>query len=446
MKMMTKDWIVKRTAVFAAVALSVGVGEAKTVEFNPVKEHVGHVEPNWNMFDRRLGMFVHWGIYSAGGLHEQEQMRYRRTREEYNKRMAEFGAELFTGDNLIDVAESAGAEYIVLTSKHHDGFCMWNTRTTDFNVMNSAARRDLVGELAAACRRRGMKLGFYFSNPDWHQPFAHNAASTHQIELQPGDAPDREKYVALVRAQVTELLTNYGEIVCFFWDIPTGIDLPEMDELVRKLQPGIMINDRGWGNKATCDYSTPERDYKWALGNRHVEACDAVGVHSWGYRINEDYRTTGYLTRNIDRYLSTGGNYLLNVGPKADGSLPAETLRCMRSVGRWYAKVRDSYRSVVSETNLVQDAGFTTTRRGNEVFLHFREAPMSSGLFLHSFDRIPREALVLNTGTPLKTVVEMSPWSWSDATKSAPCLHLMGIPADELANEAVVIRLTFDSL
>ena len=404
------------------------------------------VQPNWNMFDRRLGMFVHWGIYSAGGLHEQEQMRYRRTREEYNKRMAEFGAELFTGDNLIDVAESAGAEYIVLTSKHHDGFCMWNTRTTDFNVMNSAARRDLVGELAAACRRRGMKLGFYFSNPDWHQPFAHNAASTHQIELQPGDMPDREKYVALVKAQVTELLTNYGEIVCFFWDIPTGIDLPEMDELVRKLQPGIMINDRGWGNKATCDYSTPERDYKWALGNRHVEACDAVGVHSWGYRINEDYRTTGYLTRNIDRYLSTGGNYLLNVGPKADGSLPAETLRCMRSVGRWYAKVRDSYRSVVSETNLVQDAGFTTTRRGNEVFLHFREAPMSSGLFLHSFDRIPREALVLNTGTALKAVVEMSPWSWSDATKSAPCLHLMGIPADELANEAVVIRLTFDSL
>lgn len=397
----------------------------------------------WRMFERRLGLFVHWGIYSAGGLHEQEQMRYGRTREEYNRRMQAFTAEKFTGDNFIDAAEAAGAEYIVVTTKHHDGFCLWDTKTTDFNAMNSAAKRDLIGELAAACKRRGMKLGFYFSNPDWHQPFAHNAASTHQIGLQPGDVPDREKYVAMVKAQVTELLTNYGEIVCFFWDIPSGIEMPEMDEMVRHLQPGIMINDRGWGNKQTCDYSTPERDYKWALGNRHVEACDAVGVHSWGYRVNEDYRTTGYLTRNIDRFLSTGGNYLLNVGPKADGTIPEESLRCLRNVGQWYAKVRESYRDVTPETNLVASADLTVTRRGDTVYLHFRQAPAADGLFLPPMDVLPKAATVLNTGTPLRSVVELAPWSWN-REGARPALHLMGLPADALANECVVVRLDLD--
>ena len=259
------------------------------------------------LFNRRLGMFIHWGIYSVGGLHEQEQCRYGVPRAEYGKYKDRFAAEKFDPDHFIDVAESAGAEYVVITAKHHDGFCMWDTKTTDYCVMNSSAKRDVIGELAAACGRRGMKLGFYYSNPDWHHPNAYNDKSTHQLPPQPGDVPDLEKYVAYVKAQVTELLTKYGEIACFFWDIPAGVERPEMDELVRRLQPGIMINDRGWGNKKTCDYSTPERDYKWVLGNRHVEACDAVGVNSWGYRANEDYRTLGYLSRNIDRYLSMGG-------------------------------------------------------------------------------------------------------------------------------------------
>lgn len=397
---------------------------------------------SWSLFGRRLGMFIHWGIYSAGGLHEQEQLRYGRTREEYNRRMEEFTAEKFSADHFIDVAESAGAEYIVITTKHHDGFCLWNTKTTDFNVMNTPAKRDVLAELAVACKRRGMKLGFYFSNPDWHQPFAHNAASTHQIPLQPGDVPDAAKYIAYVKEQVTELLTNYGEIVCFFWDIPTGIDRPEMDELVRTLQPGIMINDRGWGNKATCDYSTPERDYEWALGNRHVEACDAVGVNSWGYRVNEDYRTLGYLSRNIDRYLSTGGNYLLNVGPKADGAIPDEAQACMAAVGRWYRHVRESYRGVQAVTNMTELADVGVTRRGADVYLHFKKPILATGLFLPKFDSVPVEAVVLNTGTRLKAVVEMAPWKWN-TPDAKPMLHLIGIPADQLANEAVVLRLRY---
>ena len=392
------------------------------------------------LFNRRLGMFVHWGIYSVGEWHEQEEMRRGVPRVEYEKYKDRFAAEKFSPDGFIDVAESAGAEYIVITTKHHDGFCMWDTKTTDFKVTNTPAKRDVVGELAAACRRRGMKLGFYYSNPDWHHPNAYNEKSSHQIPPRPGDVPDMEKYIAYVKAQVTELLSNYGEIVCFFWDIPTKIDRPEMDEMVRRLQPGIMVNDRGWGNKAGCDYSTPERDYKWTRGNRHVEACDSVGANSWGYRANEDYRTLGYLSRKIDRFLSTGGNYLLNVGPKSDGTIPEEAKACMASVGRWYAKVRESFRDVVVDTNLTDSAEMTVTRRGRDVYLHFRKPVLATGVFLPKFDEVPEDAVVLNTGTRLRAVVEMAPWEW-DTPGAKPALHLMGIPADELANEAVVIRL-----
>ena len=112
----------------------------------------------WSMFDRRLGMFVHWGIYSVGEWHEQEHLRRRMSRADYEKFADRFAAEKFNADDFVEVAKSAGAEYIVFTSKHHDGFCMWDTATTDYKVTNTPARRDVIGELADACRRKGVKL------------------------------------------------------------------------------------------------------------------------------------------------------------------------------------------------------------------------------------------------------------------------------------------------
>lgn len=398
----------------------------------------------WKMFDRRLGMFVHWGIYSVGGWHEQEQMRRGIPRDEYAKYAERFTAERFSADAFVDVAESLGADYIVFTAKHHDGFCMWDTKTTDWKVTNTPARRDVLKELAKACRRRGMKLGLYYSNPDWHHPNAHNEKSTHQIPMELGDVPDMEKYIAYVKAQVTELLTNYGEIVCFFWDIPPRIDCPEMDVLVRRLQPGIMVNDRGWGNKATCDYSTPERDYKWdTQSERHIEACDAIGVQSWGYRANEDYHTYGYLTRKIDHFLSTGANLLLNVGPKADGTIPEEARRIMADVGKWYAKVRDSYRDVktVTDVKLATAPNAIMTRRGNALFVHFPKGLDATGLDMRPLSMIPEKVTLLNTGATLNARVELMPWNAGSFMHDT--LHVWGIPANELSNECVVIRLEF---
>ena len=395
------------------------------------------------MFNRRLGMFVHWGVYSVGEWHCQELMRRRMARVDYEKYKDRFKAELFDADRFVDVAESAGAEYIVITTKHHDGFCMWDTKTTDYNVMNTPAKRDIIGEVAEACHRRGMGIGFYFSNPDWHAPFANNAKSTHQLPLQPGDKPDLDKYIAYVKAQITELCSNYGELCCFFWDIPSKIDVPEMDQIVRRLQPGIMIDDRGWGNKATCDYSTPERDYKWDQpADKKVECCDAVGVQSWGYRQNEDYHTHGYLTRKIDAFLSTGANFLLNVGPKADGTIPQEAVAIMARVGAWYKTVKDSYRDVQTVAGLVNPRSrAVVTRRGDTLFVHFPKGLEARGLDLGPLDVLPQRASLLNDGRELRTELDLFPWNGPKSDKKT--LHVRDIPADEYANEGMVLRLDF---
>ena len=402
------------------------------------------IDRGWSMFERRLGMFVHWGIYSVGEWHEQEQWRRRMSRADYAKFAEGFKAEKFNADDFVDVAKSAGAEYIVFTSKHHDGFCMWDTATTDYKVTNTPARRDIVGELADACRRGGIKLGLYYSNPDWHHPNAYNEKSSHQIPPEPGDAPDMEKYVAYVKAQVTELLTKYGEIVCFFWDIPPKIDLPEMDALVRRLQPGIKVNDRGWGNKATSDYSTPERHYKWnSIKGHGVEACDAVGVQSWGYRMDEDYHTHGYLTRRIDKFLSTGANFLLNVGPRADGTIPDEVRAIMAGVGRWHGKVRDSFRDVqtLADLKLERAPDAVVTRRDDTLFVHFPSGLDATGLDLRPLTAVPEKVTLLNTGEALNARVELMPWNAGSFRRET--LHVWGIPADELANECIVLRLDF---
>ena len=398
----------------------------------------------WNMFERRLGMFVHWGIYSVGEWHEQEEMRRGMSRADYEKFAGRFTAEKFDADALVGVAESAGAEYIVFTAKHHDGFCMWDTKTTDFKVTNTPAKRDVLAELAAACRRRGMKLGLYYSNPDWHHPNAHNDKATHQTPVQPGDEPDMAKYAEYVKAQVTELLTNYGEIVCFFWDIPTKIDRPDMDELVRRLQPGIMVNNRGWANEDTSDYSTPERSYaEGESDGRHVEACDSVGAQSWGYRANEDYRTLRYLTGRIDAFLASGANFLLNVGPKPDGAVPEESKAIMAKVGKWHKKVRDSFLNVANlpklKLNSAPDA--IVTRRGDTLFVHFPKGLDASGVDLRPLTMKPEKVTLLNNGKTLKATVELMPSNAKNYGRET--LHVWGIPTDSLANECIVLRLDF---
>ena len=393
------------------------------------------------LFNRRLGMFVHWGIYSVNGFHEQERMRKGMSRAEYEKCAAGFAAEKFDAEELVRVAESAGAEYIVFTAKHHDGFCMWDTKTTDFKVTNTPAKRDVLRELADACKRRGMRLGLYYSNPDWHHPNAYNPLSTHQVPPEPGDKPDLAKYREYVKAQLTELLTDYGEIVCLFWDIPTKVSAPDMNELVRKLQPGVLVNNRGWGDDG--DYSTPEREQlEKAEFTRFTEACDSVGAQSWGYRIGEDYHTVGYLTRAIDGTLAKGGNYLLNVGPRADGTIPKRAKETMRRVGAWYARVRESFQGVKANPEIAAKNDCLVTDNGKSFYVHFPKGLDACGFGIPPYAVAPERVVLLNTGKELPWKVEYQPKNyWYQDTEHRECLHVLDVPADDLSNECVVVKV-----
>ncbi|MBT7164820.1 MAG: glycoside hydrolase, partial [Victivallales bacterium] len=293
-------------------------------------------------FEKRFGLFVHWGLYAVPAWHEQIQWRRTMAKADYVKLVDQFNPTAFDPDQWLDVVEAAGMEYICFTTKHHDGFCMWDTAHTDYNIMHTPYGHDVLAMLAEACHRRGIRLCLYYSCPDWHQPNAINFGGDHQLkEPNPGDQPDLLKYVAFVKSQITELCTNYGQVSAFFWDIPPKIHIPELNAALRELQPGIMINDRGFG---PGDYSTPERRVPDGKAfTKPTEACQSVGRQSWGWREDEDYYSDLLLMQSLDNILAMGGNYLLNVGPKPDGTLPAESVRILGRTGDWFGRVREAF-------------------------------------------------------------------------------------------------------
>jgi len=390
----------------------------------------------------RFGMFNHYGLYALPArVSEWIRTRERMTDLQYDELRKIFDPDHFDAREWARIARRAGMKYAVLTAKHHDGFCLWDTATTDFKVTNTPAKRDVLKELSEACRRHGLKLGLYYSNPDWHHPNAYNPKSTHQMLPEPGDEPDLAKYREYVKAQVRELLTGYGEIVCLFWDIPTKVVAPEMNALVRSLQPGILVNNRGWSDD--WDYSTPEREQlEKSEFTRFTEACDSVGAQSWGYRIDEDYHTVGYLTRAIDGTLAKGGNYLLNVGPRSDGTIGQRAQETMRRVGVWYAKVRESFRGVRANPEIAAKNGCLVTDNGREFYLHFNGGLDACGFGIPPYAESPERVVLLNTGKELKWKVEYLPKNfWYQDQKHLECLHVLDVPSDDLANECIVVKV-----
>ena len=389
-------------------------------------------------FEKRFGLFVHWGIYAVAGWHEQLQWRAAMPQADYVKLAEQFNPTCFDPDEWLRLAKTAGMEYLVFTTKHHDGFCMWDTAGTDFNVMHTPYGRDILAELAAACQRQGVLLGLYYSCPDWHHPNAINLGGDHQLDQpNPGDQPDLMKYLDYVRTQIRELGTNYGRIAAFFWDIPPRLHVPDLNETLRALQPGIMINDRGFG---PGDYCTPERDVPAGqVFTKPTEACQSVGAQSWGFRRDEDYFTPDFIIRSMDKVFAMGGNYLLNVGPRPDGAIPPEAAALLTQVGAWHERVRESIAGTEPAPGMVANPEILTTRRGDTLYLHLPNGLSATGLCLPPLRARPQRAILLNTGAPVRAEVEQPPSMF----RKGACLHLSGLPADGLRGQAAVFRLDF---
>lgn len=391
----------------------------------------------------KFGMFVHWGIYSLTGYHEQARWRFFTPRAEYRKLMNEFNPVKFDPDEWVRLAKDAGMEYICFTTKHHDGFCMFDTKYTDFNIMNTPYHRDVLKELSEACARGGLALSLYYSNPDWNYKYGFNSHSSHQMP-EKGDVEDIEKLKEFQKNQIRELLTNYGKIYTFFWDIPTNIYDPSMNEFIRSLQPGILIDDRGWGDKG--DFSTPERcvpdGHKF---ERLTEACQSVGEQSWGYCADEDYFTDRYLTASIDRIRAMDGSYLLNVGPMPDGRIPERSAEIVRRVGKWYNSVKEAFDA---EPYLLENRSLVCTKRGSTLYVHIPDGLNSCGLTLKPIDVLPKSVTLLNDGRKLKYAITTRPedkgWSAPDNILRHQTLHIFDVPADEFADETMVIKIELD--
>ncbi len=418
------------------------------IEINHTVKKVFYDGRDW-FFEKRFGLFIHWGLYAVNAWHEQEQFRKGLTRRDYTHLIEKFNPVNFNPDNWLDIAEKAGMRYICFTAKHIDGFCMWNTKQTEYNITNTPYRKDIFGMLAEACHRRNFPLCIYYSVPDMNCKYYPNQGRNYELTgPEPGDEPDVTKYIEFVKAQINELCTNYGKIHGFWWDA-NGHTINVQDEsvnnLIRSLQPGIIINNRGFDNG---DFSTPERDFEDATLNgtkfygKPTEACEAIGAESWGYRGNEDYFSVSALTGSICRHMAKSGNYLLNVGPQADGTFPNESLLIIAKIGRWYQVVKEAFENIEPFPLDGNKGNALFCRKDNVVYVYLPDAPKKTGIILNPINILPKKTTVLNNGKVLNTAVEQMPSLYPDKKEY---LHIWNIPVDELSNEAIILKLEFDS-
>lgn len=393
-------------------------------------------------FEKRFGMFVHWGLYAIPGWHEQHQFRFRVERSEYVKLKKQWNPLEFDPDKWLDLLEATGMKYLTITAKHCDGFCLWDTKQTSFNTMNTPYGKDIIRMIADACHRRNIPLCLYYSIVDWNNPNYPNQGRSHELQPQPKDSPDQAKYIEFVREQVRELCTNYGEIHGFWWDaLRMDVVDTSINNMIRKLQPKAVINNRGFDEG---DFSTPERDYEkddHKSFDRPTEACQSVGIESWGYRKDEDYYSNRHLIRSIDKYLARDANYLLNVGPNPLGLIPEESQNILKNIGKWYNKVQESLVDVEPASFLTSNEQVLLTKRKNSLYVHLNQDPQGNVVKLRPFTVAPKSAVLLNNGQQVDFEVKFAP---QDHLAQKSYLRLINLPTNEICNTVLVIKMEFD--
>ncbi len=285
--------------------------------------------------DLRFGMFIHWGPVSLTG-HEIGWSRGEQTPiAVYDNLYKQFNPTNFNADEWVSIAKAAGMKYIVLTTKHHDGFCLWDTKLTDYNIMHTPFHRDVVKELAAACKKQGIEFGAYYSVTDWYDQDWPVTSPAGKVKREKSDLDAYEKYL---QGQITELIQNYGPLITIWNDVSAmyGKRGAATIKLVRQLQPNILINNRtGDGG----DYDTPEQKIGKFQLDRPWESCMTVSAHNawaWG-GANDGVKPVSACLEMLVRGAGGDGNILLNVGPRPDGVIDPAQANLLKNVGDWLA-------------------------------------------------------------------------------------------------------------
>jgi alpha-L-fucosidase len=413
--------------------------------------------------EARFGMFIHWGLYAipagewGGKTSHGEWIRTSAQipLKEYDKLKESFNPTKFDARAWAKLAKAAGMKYITITTKHHDGFCLFDSKETDWDVMSTPFKRDIIKEMADACKEEGITLCFYYSIMDWHHP---DYTPRRDWETWDTKGADYDRYVAYMKAQLKELLTNYGPIgVLWFdgqwegnWNDERGKDLYDY---VRSLQPDIIINSRvgraggDWGLDGESgppemigDYATPEQTIPDEVPEGvDWETCMTMNGH-WGYnRADKDFKTTQDLVRKLADIASKGGNFLLNVGPTAEGEIPAESIERLQAIGRWMAINGDSIHGTRRGTLVRPEWGRCTERTlpgaVTRFYLHVFDVPKDGKLAVPgllnkavscSMMSSPQTALVA-TSTPDGVVVDLPKFE-SNGIDDVVVLDVKGAP------------------
>lgn len=357
------------------IALLAGMyacSEQKSNELPPVP--AGHAEKLEWWKDARFGMFIHWGPVSLKGT----EIGWSRGREipieEYDSLYLQFNPVNFDATEWVKLAKDAGMKYIVFTSKHHDGFCNWDTDYTDYNIMNSAYGKDIMAELAAACKEQGLALGFYHSTCDWHHPDFPLTSPGGRVERTEHNI---DRYTEYLKNQSVEIIQQYGPLLVMWYDVPQRFDSIRGQSVlnhIREVDPGILVNNRltndgvQWHHGGLGDFDTPEQRVGTFQNDRPWETCMTI-AQQWAWKPDDEVKSLEQCLHSLIRTAGGDGNLLFNVGPKPDGTIEPLQAERLREMGHWLEKYGYTIYSTRGGPFKPTDWG-VSTHKENKIYLH----------------------------------------------------------------------------
>lgn len=362
--------------------------------------------------DSKFGLFVHWGIYAVPAGEWKDRKDHAEwimltgniPSAEYEKFAPQFNPVKFNANQWVELAKNAGMKYLVITSKHHDGFSMYDSKLTDYDIMQATPfGRDPMKELALACNQVGLKFCFYYSVPDWHYADFPAQYSQRGFHGNPNPNADLNKYVEYMKGQVRELLSNYGPIGIMWFDgggsfskqpMAQLIHAQEIIDMIHKLQPQCLVNNR---LGLPADYGTPEQRIPGQAPKELFEVCMTLNGH-WGYNKNDQkWKSPETVIRNLADIAGKGGNYLLNVGPTAEGTIPEGSVRTLREVGKWMKVNGDSIYGTTASP-LAQTPWGRCTAKSGKLYLHVFDWPTDGKLVVPGLKNRVVKAYLLAAG------------------------------------------------
>lgn len=393
------------------------------------KRHTRADRAAW-FHEARFGMFLHWGCSSVAGRAEWVMFQDKVPLEEYRQLADRFKPTKYDPRQWAAVARDAGMKYMVLTTRHHDGYALWDSRVSDFTAPKTGPRRDLVAAYAEACRAAGLKVGFYYSLADWRWPVWWKGKDQ--------DPAQWADLVGYVHEQVRELMTHYGRVDVLWYDGGAGCGNPQpvtaedwqarkLNALVRRLQPGILINDR---SLVPEDIATFEQHLPGGRPAGAWETCMTMNKH-WGHMAADRvYKSATELVHLLTACASGGGNFLLNVGPLPDGRLPRPAVVRLQAIGRWLRRYGEA---VYGNGPAPYDAGTNGvwTQKGRHVYLHVHWWPGSTVILCDMPRRVRRAELV---GTRQRATI----------VRRGRRVFLTGLPSRPPDPHTTVIRLELE--